>query len=240
MGRMGVRLVASATAALCLAACVASSASADGSRTIAQAPSVKLDTVLHGSLYDDGFHSGYAGAFWTASLKKGQHITIRTKASGQDTPPCQLIFPPGTTDATISPTATLLDPVPESQTRHGSTDGQRWVADQTGTYVLAMTNDDIYLSGPHQCLDAPAGKPFTFEVSVSHAGASAGAVRSPSSTHVVQPGQSLWLIARGVLGARAGIARVAFEVSRLWRLNAVRIGTGDPDLIYPGLTLRLK
>jgi hypothetical protein len=241
MGRMGVRLLASATAALCLLAWVASSASASGSRTIARAPSVKLNTVLRGSLYDDGFSSGYAGAYWTASFKKGDHISIRTTSSGQDTPPCQLIFPPGTNDANISPTATLLDPVMDSQTRHGATDGQRWVADQTGIYVLAMTNDDVYLSGPHQCLDAPAGRPFTFRVTVAHAGAGAGAVvRSPSSTRVVQPGQSLWLIAKDVLGAPAGIGQVAFEVGRLWRLNAARIGTGDPDLIYPGLKLRLK
>ncbi len=38
---------------------------------------------------------------------------------------------------------------------------------------------------------------------------------------------------------QAGDAQVAVEVERLWQLNADRIGTGNPDLIYPGQELRL-
>jgi nucleoid-associated protein YgaU len=60
-----------------------------------------------------------------------------------------------------------------------------------------------------------------------------------ASRHVVEAGQSLWLIAESVLGNDAGDAQVAAEVERLWQLNAERIGTGDPDLIYPGQELRL-
>jgi nucleoid-associated protein YgaU len=60
-----------------------------------------------------------------------------------------------------------------------------------------------------------------------------------ASRHVVEAGQSLWLIAESVLGDDAGDARVAADVERLWQLNAERIGTGDPDLIYPGQELRL-
>ena len=119
------------------------------------------------------------------------------------------------------------------------------MATETGTYVLAMTNADIYLSGPHQCLDAPSERPFTFKVTVAHRGS--GVVRSRGSegrrragraargsTHVVEPGQSLWLIAQGLVGEPAGIAQVAFQVARLWQLNAARIGSGNPDLIFPG------
>ena len=40
--------------------------------------------------------------------------------------------------------------------------------------------------------------------------------------------------------ARARHPEIAFEVGRLWRLNAMRIGTGNPDLIFPGQELRLK
>jgi nucleoid-associated protein YgaU len=60
-----------------------------------------------------------------------------------------------------------------------------------------------------------------------------------ASTHVVEAGDSLWLIAESVLGKDGSDAQVAAEVERLWQLNAGRIGTGDPDLIYPGQELRL-
>lgn len=56
--------------------------------------------------------------------------------------------------------------------------------------------------------------------------------------YVVQPGDSLWSIARRLLPAGASDAQVAREVSRLWTLNASRIGTGDPNLISVGLELR--
>jgi nucleoid-associated protein YgaU len=159
---------------------------------------------------------------------------------------------PGTDDSNIGPTTPVLESA--SATRRGAVDGQRWVATQKGIYVLAMTNNDIFLSGPHQCLDAPSRKPFTFKVTVSHGGSrkhsvqkdgsgegvGGGSISGGGSTHVVEPGQSLWAIAQGVLGRPAGIARIAFEVGRLWRLNAARIGTGDPDLIFAGQELRLK
>ena len=57
--------------------------------------------------------------------------------------------------------------------------------------------------------------------------------------HVVRPGESLWSIAEGLLGRGASPARVAQEVNRLWELNAARIGTGNPDLVMAGTTLRL-
>lgn len=44
---------------------------------------------------------------------------------------------------------------------------------------------------------------------------------------------------RAVL-AGAGNAKIAQEVQRLWRLNASRIGTGDPDLLPVGIVLRLR
>jgi hypothetical protein len=254
MDRIGVRLVAMAMAALCLAAWAlggAPPARADGGQTIAQAPGVKPNAAVRGSLYDGAFYSGFSVAFWTVSFAEGDRISIRTKAPSGVTPPCQILYMPGTDDTNVSSTTPILDPA--SSTRHGSRDGQRWVATQTGSYVLAMTNADIFLSGPHQCLDAPAGRPFTFTVSVAHRGSGDGSDKKGGKgdgaasersggapTHVVEPGQSLWVIARSVVGEPAGIAQVAFEVRRLWQLNAVRIGTGNPDLIFPGQELRLK
>jgi nucleoid-associated protein YgaU len=58
--------------------------------------------------------------------------------------------------------------------------------------------------------------------------------------HVVQPGDSLWSIAKRLLGGEPSPARVAREVNRLWSLNEGRIGTGDPDLLLVGTKLRLR
>ncbi len=254
MERIAVRLVAIATVVLCLAGAVPA-AHASGGQTIAQAPGVKLNATMRGSMYDSAFYSGYSVAFWIVSFAEGDRITIKTKASDGVTPPCQILFMPGTDDTNVSSTTPILEPA--SSTRAGSIDGQRWVATQTGSYVLAMTNADIFLSGPHECLDAPAGKSFTFKVTAAHRGEGQGsdgkggtgdraadgrdsAGGGGASTHVVERGQSLWAIAQGLVARPASIAQVAFEVGRLWHLNAARIGTGDPDLIFPGQELRLR
>jgi len=59
------------------------------------------------------------------------------------------------------------------------------------------------------------------------------------STYQVEPGDSLWRIAARHLGSDATTAQTAREVNRLWELNQQRIGTGNPDLIFPGQTLRM-
>jgi hypothetical protein len=58
--------------------------------------------------------------------------------------------------------------------------------------------------------------------------------------HIVQPGESLWLIARDLVGRDASVARVAREVNRLWPLNETRIGTGNPDLLMVGTKLAIE
>ncbi len=58
--------------------------------------------------------------------------------------------------------------------------------------------------------------------------------------HTVRPGESLWSIAADLLGDRATVPRIAREVNRLWELNDERIGTGRPDLLFPGTRLRLR
>jgi hypothetical protein len=58
--------------------------------------------------------------------------------------------------------------------------------------------------------------------------------------HVVKSGESLWAIARMLLGPSASPAQIAREVDRLWRLNADRIGTGNRDLLMVGTKLRLR
>jgi nucleoid-associated protein YgaU len=57
--------------------------------------------------------------------------------------------------------------------------------------------------------------------------------------HVVRSGETLWSIAQRSLGSQASDTQVWDQVQRLWRLNADRIPSGDPDLILPGLRLRV-
>ena len=63
--------------------------------------------------------------------------------------------------------------------------------------------------------------------------------RRGSAVHVVRSGENLWSIAQRSLGSQAGETQVWDEVQRLWRLNADRIPSGDPNLILPGLRLRV-
>jgi hypothetical protein len=56
----------------------------------------------------------------------------------------------------------------------------------------------------------------------------------------VRANESLWSIARDLLGEKASAARIAREVNRLWELNRGRIGTGDPDLLIAGTRLRVR
>jgi hypothetical protein len=58
--------------------------------------------------------------------------------------------------------------------------------------------------------------------------------------HVVQRGESLWSIAKDLLGDDASVARIAREVNRLWELNSERSGTGEPDLVMAGTRLVLR
>ncbi|HSS32688.1 MAG TPA: LysM domain-containing protein [Solirubrobacterales bacterium] len=63
---------------------------------------------------------------------------------------------------------------------------------------------------------------------------------SGRAIHTVRSGECLWSIAAALLPAGADNAEIAAEVQRLWKLNAGRIGTGDPSLIYAGTELRLR
>jgi nucleoid-associated protein YgaU len=60
------------------------------------------------------------------------------------------------------------------------------------------------------------------------------------SVHTVRAGECLWSIAEALLPSGADNAEIEAEVQRLWRLNADRIGTGDPSLVYAGTELRLR
>jgi nucleoid-associated protein YgaU len=62
-------------------------------------------------------------------------------------------------------------------------------------------------------------------------------ISGPSYT--VRAGDSLWSIARRLLGPEASAGQIAREVNRLWELNRDKIGTGNPSLIHVGTVLKL-
>jgi nucleoid-associated protein YgaU len=65
---------------------------------------------------------------------------------------------------------------------------------------------------------------------------------TPAGTHLVQPGDNLWSIARDELRARRGRASDA-DVARYWRrvidANRPNLRSGDPSLIFPGEVVAL-
>jgi hypothetical protein len=68
-------------------------------------------------------------------------------------------------------------------------------------------------------------------------GAQTGTLASTAASMTVQPGDSLWTIASAHLGPGADNEAVYRELVAIWKLNALRIGTGTPNLIFPGQRL---
>jgi LysM domain len=101
-------------------------------------------------------------------------------------------------------------------------------------------------AGPVEASAPAVPVPTSEPVTVAQANAPASnssdeqALEGNARSYVVQPGDSLWSIAKRLLGGEASPARIAREVHRLWSLNSSRIGTGDPDLLMVGTRLQLR
>jgi hypothetical protein len=67
----------------------------------------------------------------------------------------------------------------------------------------------------------------------AHPAPGAGASR----TVVVRPGDSLWSIAQQLVGPAASDSAIERRLVSIWDANRLRIGTGDPNLIFPGTVL---
>jgi hypothetical protein len=108
------------------------------------------------------------------------------------------------------------------------------VSDEAGTPSESYA---ISVSGA----PSPATEPVA--IAAADVAAAAGAregLEEGSRFYVVQPGDSLWSIAKRLLGGEASAGRIAREVNRLWTLNRSHIATGDPDLLMVGTRLEVR
>jgi LysM domain len=86
----------------------------------------------------------------------------------------------------------------------------------------------------------PAATPDASVTDASATGRERGYSLRGNRRYLVEPGDSLWTIAKRLVGPGASPAQIAREVDRLWSLNEARIATGDPDLLLVGTQLRLR
>jgi Domain of unknown function (DUF4397)/LysM domain len=75
--------------------------------------------------------------------------------------------------------------------------------------------------------------------STAKSGSTSGSSMSHSGSVMVQSGDSLWSIAQRIVGPAATDAEVHSKLVAIWDMNVKRIGTGDPNLIFPGQRLML-
>lgn len=100
--------------------------------------------------------------------------------------------------------------------------------------VVAEPESEPDPSGPVTPEPSPAPSAVVPATATDPAGSLAG-----KKAHLVASGECLWVIAAAYLPPGASNSEIAAEVHRLWRLNAARIGTGDPDSLPIGVKLRL-
>ena len=169
-------------------------------------------------------------------------------------------------EGTASPNA---PDAPHSRGDHGSTDTPKMEDEARETEQRSATGRETWpesapvvaapqgapVVGAAPAVGVPATASPTQASGNSSSTASNSIVHAPASTptdeaprvpskdsriHIVRPGESLWSIAKKRLGPSATPAQIAREVNRLWELNKDRIATGNPDLLMPGVKLRLR
>lgn len=174
-------------------------------------------------------------------------------AQEPEPPPPPATVPPPATDAAPPVEAAPPDPEygpsyePAALSNTAPVEGDAITAPPSSP--SAAQKDQHSESAAQPANEAPVPAPPANEASPPELPAPATVPSQPSEVpgslsgrgvHTVRSGECLWSIATALLPAGADNAEIAAEVQRLWKLNAGRIGTGDPSLIYAGTELRLR
>jgi uncharacterized protein DUF4397/LysM domain-containing protein len=85
---------------------------------------------------------------------------------------------------------------------------------------------------------APLTRPATF-ISTAAAHSMHGSSMASGKSLMVRPGDSLWSIAAKLCGPAATEEQIHAKLVSVWNMNAKRISSGDPNLIFPGTRLTL-
>jgi len=148
--------------------------------------------------------------------------------------------PAAAPEPTLSASTSEPAPVPQAATEPSSSEP---VANQSITAPKQAHQRRHRASRQAPREAAPPAEPVQREARpprpVATAANDSGRNLTGKHAYRVRPGDCLWAIAAELLPSSAGNAAIAQEVRRLWRLNASRIGTGDPNLLMVGTELRL-
>jgi len=156
-------------------------------------------------------------------------------------PPPVAPTPPPAAPAQPTPTATPAQPLQAPEPVRANQAGTRVEALDAPVSVRRAPAAPVEVRAPRvRSQPQPEARVPIVQTSKPAAPAKPAAAKPEADSHVVQAGQSLWSIAQQRLGQGASAAAVAAEVDRLWRLNADRIGTGDPSLLPAGTELKLN
>lgn len=175
---------------------------------------------------------------------------------GADDPDDRSLLPPGHEPGRMPSAANLEDPVrPPAATVPTTTDPPAASTDPaaiegspsedpaaaTGDPVPAPTEPPPVTQDPAPPASGPGGAITESEDPGAATSPLSSAPRGPDAAGLVvhvQPGDCLWSIAASQLGPHATDPDIDGHWRRIYALNREVIGS-DPDLIYPGQTLRL-
>jgi LysM repeat protein len=154
-------------------------------------------------------------------------------------PPPAAVAPPATPPTPVAEVeAPAPQPGPRETSKKRKTPKRTPKAHEVERRPVVGTSPAPSQQSPEPVVEATAAPAPPTTVAVPPASDPAD-TRISGPSYTVRPGDSLWSIARRLLGPDASAGRIAREVNRLWQLNQDRIGTGNPSLIHVGTVLKL-
>lgn len=144
--------------------------------------------------------------------------------------------PPAKPPPVAPPTHTSEKPVKRPSKRPAGTNSSRPKRQVEPSAAPAAPS--TITSTPYTPAPSPPPAPVS-SAPATQASVQPAAAKPGGATHVVNSGESLWLIAQSELGPDASNATIVHFVQQLWALNAGRIASHDPDQLAVGETLRL-